>query len=116
MTTQQQRHRLGALLNMTVQDHTGHPAGHVGDVRFERQGDNEHGYQLAGIIVAQRGTGSLLGYDRNRTHGPWPLRTFVRWLHRHAFYVEWPDIESIDWDTGVVRVKPGDFEKLRNID
>jgi hypothetical protein len=115
MTTQRERHRLGDLLHMPVEDHAGQSAGHVGDVRFERRDDNQHGYRLAGIIVAQRGTGSLLGYDRNRTHGPWVLRRFVRWLHRHAFYVEWDDIDAIDWNEGVVRVKPGDFERLRDI-
>lgn len=39
----------------------------------------------------------MLGYDRNRAHGPWLIRTFVRWLHRSAIYVEWNDVTDVDW-------------------
>lgn len=108
-------HRLGELLGMSVVHADGSTAGRVQDVRFQREQDGRERLVAAGVVVAQRATGSLLGYDRDRTRGPWPIRAFIRWLHRDALYVPWDDIAEIDWDNEVVHVQEGEFERLRDL-
>ena len=106
-------HRLGQLLGMTVETVDGRHLGRIQDVRFVTEDDDPSDpLTIVGIIVGQRNTGALLGYDRNTTRGPWPLRALVRWLHRNAAYVEWDDIVDVGWQRGVVRVRDRDYRPL----
>jgi hypothetical protein len=96
--------RLGDLLRMRVRFASGNDAGFVNDVRVLAQAGTlgYGGLVVDGIIVADRHVGSLLGYERRREQGPWILGAVVRFLHRRAGYVEWSEVDHVDWDGEVV--------------
>jgi hypothetical protein len=93
-------HRLGHLLGFAVVTEGGRALGHVNDVRLA-PGHSVRGTRaellVEGFVVGTRHAGSLLGYDRRGGMGPWLLRRLVRWLHRHAGYVAWEAVRSVDW-------------------
>ena len=110
-----QRHRLNDLLGMDIRFADGTDGDQVTDVRLVT-GDRVRG-QLAelvadGLVVGRRRPGTLFGYDRDPRRGPWMIRTVVRLLHRHTGYLEWDDVELIDWEARVVHVRRTSLRKL----
>jgi hypothetical protein len=106
--SQSEAHRLGELLGFDVVTEGGRALGHVNDVRLA----TGHGIRgtraellVEGFVVGTRHAGSLLGYDRRSEQGPWLVRRLVRWLHRHAGYVAWEAVRSVDWDERRVVVR-----------
>jgi sporulation protein YlmC with PRC-barrel domain len=97
------RRRLGELLQMEVRRPDGALLGRMIDVRVEND-RREPGDRLlvVGLLVGRGGPGSMLGYDRRSDQGPWLVNKIVRWLHRHAGYVDWSDVVEVAWDAGVV--------------
>jgi hypothetical protein len=45
--------------------------------------------RIDSLLVSRHHTGSALGYDRRKQHGPWLIRAIVRWLHRHMRVIPW---------------------------
>jgi sporulation protein YlmC with PRC-barrel domain len=92
-------HRLVDLLGAEVVDGEGRRLGRVNDVRFTAGSDEGAGQELSvvGLVVAGRHEGSLLGYDRRPTQGPWLIRMIVRRLHRNAGYVPWTAVRTVEW-------------------
>jgi hypothetical protein len=109
----QRRHRLSHLLGMRVRFPGGRTGDQVTDVRLE-PGDRVVGHMaelvVDGLVVGRRRPGSLLGYDRYPSMGPWMIRVLVRALHRHTGYVQWADVERVDWDNGIVELR---IDRLR---
>jgi hypothetical protein len=108
-------HRLGHLLGFAVVTDGGRELGHVNDVRLAT-GHGVRGTRaellVEGFVVGTRHAGSLLGYDRRSEQGPWLLRRLVRWLHRHAGYVAWEAVRSVDWDERRVVVRTETLDAL----
>jgi PRC-barrel domain protein len=107
--------RLGRLLGLPVLYASGEPAGRVSDVRVTAAAGTV-GYAamtVTGLVVASRGSGSLLGYDRNREQGPWLVATIVGLLHRDTGYVDWSEVAHVDWEAGVVHLRVDRLQELR---
>jgi hypothetical protein len=103
-----QRHRLDDLLGMTVRFRDTSLERQVIDVRLapsSRVPGPLAELVVSGMIVGSQRPGTLFGYDRHPHQGPWLIRTIVRWLHRNSGFVEWADVESIDWHGRVVTVR-----------
>jgi hypothetical protein len=101
------RHRLNDLLGMTVCFADGSRGDCVTDVRLV-PGDSIRGHLAElvteGLVVGKRRPGTLFGYDRHPDQGPWMIRVIVRWMHRHTGYLQWSDVEQIDWEDREVHV------------
>jgi hypothetical protein len=105
-----ERHPLSDLLGCAVRDRAGTRLGFVNDVRLEPSAavpGVSARLRVEGLIVADRSVGSMLGYERDRTQGPWPVRALVRWLHRRAAYVPWAAVGDIDWPGRTVVIDAG---------
>jgi hypothetical protein len=102
-------HRAGRLLGARVVGPDGRVLGHVNDLRLA-PGPAIRGLRaelvVEGLLVADRHAGSLLGYDRRREQGPWPVRTLVRALHRRASFVPWSAVVAVSWSDGEVTIDP----------
>ena len=88
--------RLSDLLGAHVADAEGTSLGKVIDVRLAQTGLPHltmAELTVESLIVSPRSTGSLFGYDRRDNQGPLLLRAIVRFMHRHAFIVDWRDVE-----------------------
>lgn len=98
--------RTSDLLGAAVRDADGVEVGHVSDLRMTQDGPVlgtwGAAFRVTGLVVSPNHTGSFLGYERGTVHGPWLVEKVVRWLHRHAVYVPWEDVES--YDARTVRV------------
>ena len=104
----QRARRLNELLQMPVQDSDGRPLGRVLDVRLEHETiEPGERIRVTGLVVGRGRPGSYLGYDRRPDMGPWLVSRIVRWLHRHSGYVALDDLDELDWDAGVIRVRDG---------
>ena len=103
----QRRHRLNDLLGMHVRFADGTDGDQVIDVRLV-PGDRVRGHLnelvTEGLVIGRRRPGTLFGYDRDPKQGPWLIRVIIRSLHRHTGYLEWTDVEGIDWAAGRVHV------------
>jgi hypothetical protein len=111
------RHRLGDLLAMHVRFADGRDGDNVVDVRLVPS-DQVRG-QLdelvtEGLIIGRRRPGTLLGYDRDPGQGPWVIRSLIRLVHRNTGYVEWGDVEAVDWDAKVVRLRVSSLRELKS--
>ena len=96
--------RLSDLLGASVTDAGGSHLGDVSDVRLAQIGRPHLAMaelEVESLIVSPRSTGSLFGYDRRSDQGPLLLRAVIRFLHRHAFIVDWRDV---DWNADSRRV------------
>jgi len=112
----QDRHRLNDLLGMHVRFADGTDGDQIIDLRLT-PGDRVRG-QLnelitEGLIVGRNRPGTLFGYDRNRQQGPWLIRVILRFVHRHTGYLEWHDIDHIDWANGRVHVTRNSLRELQ---
>jgi sporulation protein YlmC with PRC-barrel domain len=98
--------RLVDLLGLPVLAVDGSRLGLVNDLRLVPS-DRVRGVfaelVVDGIVVGGHHAGSMLGYDRRGEQGPWLVRILVRALHRHAGYVPWSDVESIDPERREIR-------------
>ena len=65
-----------------------------------------------GLIVGKMRPGTLFGYDRHASQGPWVIRQIIRYLHRDTGYVSWSDVERVDWEAQVVRLRVDDLAPL----
>jgi hypothetical protein len=103
----QPRHHLNDLLGMHVRFADGSDGDHVIDVRLIPAGPLRGQLnQLVtdGLVIGRRRPGTLFGYDRNAQQGPWLVRTIIRFLHRHTGYLQWSDVDQLDWDSRTVHV------------
>jgi len=99
-------HRVSDLLDRHVVDEHGRDLGAVHDVHLVQDGPLLAGGLAAprihGLLAGRASVGTLLGYVGRpgyarevETKGPWPIRAFVRWLHRHATYVPWDAVREL---------------------
>jgi hypothetical protein len=98
--------RLVDLLGLPVLAVDGSRLGLVNDLRLAPSGRVRGVFAelvVDGIVVDGHHAGSMLGYDRRAEQGPWLVRIFVHALHRHAGYVPWSAVESIDLEGREVR-------------
>ena len=102
------RHRMTDLLGMHVRFADGRDGDQVIDVRLapsSRVPGPLAELVVDGVIVGRMRPGTLFGYDRHPGQGPWLIRSVVRFLHRHTGYLEWDDIERVDWDARILRLR-----------
>lgn len=112
------RHRLTDLLGMGVVFADGRECDQVVDVRLApsvRVPGPLAELVVEGLLVGRMRPGTLFGYDRHPTQGPWVIKKIVRFLHRHTGYVGWDGVEDIDWDAGVVRLRVNDLQHLSTV-
>lgn len=99
--------RASDLVAARVYDADGTYVGNVSDVRVVQDGPPLGPWAAAlrvdGLLVSPNNTGTYLGYDRGTVRGPWLVRRIVTWLHRHARYARWEDVES--WGDATVRLR-----------
>jgi hypothetical protein len=109
------RHRLNDLLGMHVRFADGRDGEEVTDVRLE-PGDRVRGIMselvVDGFVIGRRRPGTLFGYERHPSMGPWLIRVIIRFLHRHTGYVTWADVEKVDWENGLVQLRVNELRKL----
>lgn len=102
------KRRLSDLIGMRVRFADGDEGREVIDVRLSAT-DTARGHlpelAVSGLLVGRARPGTLFGYDRDPDMGPWLVRTVVRAIHRHTGYLEWSDVEQVDWDARLVRVR-----------
>ena len=98
--------RASDLLEADVIDTAGRSFGKVRDVHVVQDGplraNGQAALRVHGVVAGRFAIGTRLGYvsregvtEMRETRGPFPIRAFVRWLHRHARYVAWEDIVDI---------------------
>jgi hypothetical protein len=116
MAPRARSHRLSDLLGMQVRFADGNTSDRVTDVRLV-PGDRVRGQHselvTEGLVVGRARPGTLFGYDRNPRQGPWLIRAVVRFLHRHTGYVEWRDVERIDWVDRTVHLRTTALRELQ---
>ena len=99
--------RARELIGLDVHDGDGKRIGIVIDLRCAQDGPLRGAMQaprVCALVVSDRHTGSLLGYDRRSQQGPWLIRKAVQMLHRHAVLVPWEGVADI---AGPVRLHEG---------
>jgi sporulation protein YlmC with PRC-barrel domain len=98
---------LNELLGHRVTDAAGHDIGGVADVRLVQDGPLQPSMQAAlridGLIVVERKTSRLLGYERHV--GPALIRRLVVRRLGNVWYIPWEDIVRIT--EGVVEARTG---------
>ncbi|HEU0130924.1 MAG TPA: PRC-barrel domain-containing protein [Mycobacteriales bacterium] len=99
--------RASDLIGARVRDASGTDIGSVSDVRLVQDGPLLGAWGAAlrvdGLVVSPPRTGGYLGYERGTVRGPWAVSALVRWLHRHARYAAWSDVET--WEPGAVTLR-----------
>lgn len=108
------RRRLSHLLSMHVVFADGRDGDQVTDVRVSGGLDHEAGEGLVvvGLVIGRRRPGTYFGYHRYPSMGPWVLRHLVRFLHRRTGYLDWDDVDEVDWDDRVVRLRTNELRPL----
>jgi hypothetical protein len=100
---------LSDLLRATVVDSDGAEVGRVVDALMVQSGPvvGAFGAQLVveGIAIGRRNVALRLGYHRAGVKGPAPLRAMLEWLERKARYASWDQVESLDEDALVIRLR-----------
>ncbi|MDT4938145.1 MAG: hypothetical protein QOG80_1816 [Pseudonocardiales bacterium] len=100
------------LIGLAVHDGEGQYLGIVIDLRCAQDGPLRGAMQaprVAALIVSDRHTGSLLGYERRNQQGPWLIRMAVQILHRHAVLIPWNGVADYG---GPIRLHSGFHEIL----
>ncbi len=111
------RYRLTDLLGMHVRFADGRDGDQVTDVRLvpsARVPGPLAEYVVEGLIVGKRRPGTLFGYNRHPSQGPWLVRAVVGWLHRHTGYLSWDDVDHIDWQERRVQLRVMELRPLGN--
>jgi hypothetical protein len=97
------------LFGAYVLDSDGTRIGRVRDVRIVQDGPYVEGFGAAlrvdGILTGRGTAAVVLGFDRAKVKGPWPLVPIFRRFERRARYYAWRDIDV--WDGDAVRLRPG---------
>lgn len=109
------RHRLSDLLGMGVVFADGRDGDQVVDVRLApsaRVAGPLAELVVDGMLVGRMRPGTLFGYDRHPTQGPWVVNRIVRHLHRHTGYVGWDEVERVDWEAGLVHLRVNQLHHL----
>ncbi|MDQ1712997.1 MAG: hypothetical protein QOE45_2447 [Frankiaceae bacterium] len=112
--------RLSDLLERPVVDQHGRCWGQVHDAYVVEDGpllaSGLAAFRLHGLVAGRGSFATRLGYAGRHgyrrsaeTRGPLPIRAFVRWLHRNAVYVPWPDVRAVEVDRVVVHAPPEGF-------
>jgi sporulation protein YlmC with PRC-barrel domain len=96
-----EEHRLARLTGMDAIGPDGNRVGRILDARFAC--DDAGRLVLHSLVVGHGRPGSLLGYDRDDTQGPWLVRVVVRRIHRHTVVADAADAH-ISWDQSRVRL------------
>ena len=100
--------RAAELLGKIVVHHSGARVGYCTDLRCsiaQPVADVAPEVVLVGLLVSPHKVGSLLGYERGRTRGPWPLRALIARLHAGMVFIAWEDVEPV---TGAaIHLRPG---------
>lgn len=113
------RHRLTDLLGMGVVFADGRDGDQVIDVRLApstRVIGPLAELVVVGLLVGRMRPGTLFGYERHPTQGPWVIKQIVRLLHRHTHYVRWADVDTLDWEARVVRLRVNHLQQLSELD
>jgi hypothetical protein len=105
--------RLNDLLQLRVRMADGTDSGRrVLDVRLRRDREGDGSLSVAGLVLGRGRPGSYLGYDRRGDMGPWLVNRVVRALHRHSGFVEFGDVDELDWERGVIRLRSTELRDL----
>ena len=102
------RHRMSDLLGMRIRFPDGRDGDQVIDIRLAPPGrlrGVRTELEVTGLVVGRMRPGTLFGYDRYPHQGPWLIRTIVGRLHRHTGYVDWSDVDHLDWEHGIVTLR-----------
>lgn len=101
------RHRLEHLLGCRVRFADGRDGERVIDATLTRVDphDRHSTLRVEGLVIGRRRPGTLFGYHRHPRQGPWLVRVVVAWLHRSTRYVDWADVDRVDWDERVVHLR-----------
>lgn len=89
--------RASELIGRDVVDRAGRQVGVVTDLRCVLDGPRRGALpapRVEALMISQRHTGAVLGYDRQAQQGPWLVRAVIRWLHRGLRVVPWTLVES----------------------
>jgi hypothetical protein len=108
-------YRIGNLVGRAVVTVDGRRIGVVKDVRLAPTAaivGVRAELIVEGLVVGNRYTGAMLGYDRQDDQGPWLVRKIVRWLHRDSGYLPWDAVREVDWAAGVVHSTTDQLERL----
>ena len=112
--------RLSDLLERPVIDQTGRSWGMVHDAHLVQDGpllpSAMTAFRMHGLVAGRAALGTRLGYagrhgyDASReTRGPFPIKAFVRRLHRHAVYIPWSAVQAVEAERVVVEAPAGGF-------
>ena len=107
--------RLSELLEREIVDQTGRRWGKVHDAHLVQDGpllaSGLAAFRVHGLVAGHAAFGTRLGYVDGpmATRGPWPIRVFVRWLHRKAVYVPWPAVREVTPREVIVEAPPDGF-------
>jgi sporulation protein YlmC with PRC-barrel domain len=83
--------RASQLMGREVRDRAGHALGRVADLETTRDADG-HERVTAAIVTSGR-WGRLLGYERDKTTGPWLLEKLAQHImRRHTSRVPFNDL------------------------
>jgi sporulation protein YlmC with PRC-barrel domain len=99
---------LSDLLDSIVLANSGRRIGHVIDVRFIVDDDDE---PLTGtatldtLIVSPHSRTSFMGYERSNVTAPLFIARFLRWRHRGSCLIEWNEVSWVE--PGTIRLRPG---------
>jgi len=110
----QPRHRLDRLLGCHVRFADGRDGELVIDATLARtdSGDPSSQLRVKGLVIGRRRPGTLFGYHRHPNQGPWLLRIVVRALHRNTVYVDWADVDHVDWEARLVQLRVDECRPL----
>lgn len=111
--------RLSDLVEKPVYDQAGRSLGQIHDARLIQDGpvlsSGMASFRLHGVIAGNMAFGTRLGFDRGDVRGPFLFKWLFRFLGRHAIYITWGQIASIEGGRIVV-VEPSDgFPKVRDM-
>ena len=111
-------YRIGNLLGRAVVTADGRQVGVVKDVRLAPTATIvgvSAELVVEGLVVGNRYTGAMLGYDRQPDQGPWGVRKIVRWLHRDSGYLPWSAVREVDWAQGAVHSKTDQLQRISHV-
>jgi len=107
------RHRLDRLLGSGVRFADGRDGEQVIDATLARVSAHPRAaLRVEGLVIGRRRPGTLFGYHRHPRQGPWLIRVIVHAMHRTTSYVDWADVDRIDWDARVVHLNVDECRPL----
>jgi sporulation protein YlmC with PRC-barrel domain len=112
--------RISELIGRPVHDADGEPVGQIADVRLTQDGPMlgriQRAFAVDGLIVVPRHTGQLFGYERVvADHGPWLVRSIIRWLHRDSVFASWDQVADLGGNRVRLKVTRDELTPLRRL-